>query len=200
MQNESLSDSGSNETGVATSLTMSGHSERGLANCLYHAGILSAGMHQISLTTPSSLGTNSYNLREPGVTQPSFRFAYSRTAADAAEAIAAAKHASKVIVFAGVGNSLADAVTPTSPLKSIDSGDATMIDVLAKANSNTAVILNTDTVVAVHLTETWPASSNDTVYTYNETTPLYPGDTTGVHSDRLNGAPSTNFSEGIFVG
>jgi len=56
-----------------------------------------------------------------------------------------------------------------------------------------------------HTVMTWPANSTDTIYTYNESTPLYPGDTTGVHNERLGtfaGTPSPtfNFSEGIYVG
>jgi beta-glucosidase len=56
-----------------------------------------------------------------------------------------------------------------------------------------------------HTVMTWPAAATDTIYTYNQTAPLYPGDTTGVHNERLGvfaNTPSAtfNFSEGIYVG
>jgi len=50
-----------------------------------------------------------------------------------------------------------------------------------------------------HLTTTWPAKDTDTLYTYDETRPLYDGDSTGIHKERNAPAP-VNFSEGIFVG
>jgi beta-glucosidase len=67
-----------------------------------------------------------------------------------------------------------------------------------------------------HSSLTWPANATDTIWGYNETTPLYPGDTTGTHPERLNGnggcaviagsgatcptASGTVESEGIFTG
>ena len=49
---------------------------------------------------------------------------------------------------------------------------------------------------------TWPKGPNDSIWGYNETTPLYPGDTTGTHPERLNGAAGggTNETEGIYTG
>ena len=38
-----------------------------------------------------------------------------------------------------------------------------------------------------HTDITWPANATDTIWGYNETVPLYPGDTTGPHLERLNG-------------
>lgn len=38
-----------------------------------------------------------------------------------------------------------------------------------------------------HTTITWPKQANDTLWTYNQTKPLYPGDSTGTHPERLNG-------------
>ena len=38
-----------------------------------------------------------------------------------------------------------------------------------------------------HLPITFPAHAADTIWGYDETVPLYPGDTTGPHLDRLNG-------------
>jgi hypothetical protein len=38
-----------------------------------------------------------------------------------------------------------------------------------------------------HLPITFPANATDTIWAYNETVPLYPGDSTGPHLDRLNG-------------
>jgi beta-glucosidase len=52
-----------------------------------------------------------------------------------------------------------------------------------------------------HLTSTWPANGTDTIFGYNETKPLYPGDTTGTHSERMNGnGPLIQWTEGDFVG
>jgi len=38
-----------------------------------------------------------------------------------------------------------------------------------------------------HLPITFPANATDTIWAYNETVPLYPGDTLGPHFERLNG-------------
>ncbi|MFL5822744.1 MAG: glycoside hydrolase family 3 C-terminal domain-containing protein [Solirubrobacteraceae bacterium] len=52
-----------------------------------------------------------------------------------------------------------------------------------------------------HLTSTWPRKSTDTIFGYNETKPLYPGDSTGTHPERLNGnGPFIAWTEGMFVG
>ena len=53
-----------------------------------------------------------------------------------------------------------------------------------------------------HTDITWPASATDTIWGYNETVPLYPGDTTGPHLERLNGGPggTTDETEGIYNG
>jgi beta-glucosidase len=74
---ETLTASGSTMNAIPTNPTMSGNTERALANCLYEAGSVSAGVHaiQISWTTPSSLGSDIDHLREPGSRLPSLRFA-----------------------------------------------------------------------------------------------------------------------------
>lgn len=67
-----------------------------------------------------------------------------------------------------------------------------------------------------HTALTWPANATDTIWGYNETTPLYPGDSLGTHPERLNGnggcavitgsgatcppATQTTESEGIYTG
>jgi hypothetical protein len=67
-----------------------------------------------------------------------------------------------------------------------------------------------------HSALTWPANATDTIWGYNETIPLYPGDTPGQHPERLNGnggctvitgsgatcppATQTTESEGIYTG
>lgn len=51
-----------------------------------------------------------------------------------------------------------------------------------------------------HLTSTWPAHLDDTIFAYNEKTPLYPGDKLGVHPERLSMTPPVDFDEGIYVG
>jgi len=53
-----------------------------------------------------------------------------------------------------------------------------------------------------HTTVTWPKDNSDTVYGYNQTAALYPGDSTGTHPDRLNGhgeAPAKE-TQGIYSG
>jgi len=53
-----------------------------------------------------------------------------------------------------------------------------------------------------HTDISWPASATDTIWGYNETVPLYPGDTTGPHLERLNNGPNgtTDETEGIYNG
>lgn len=53
-----------------------------------------------------------------------------------------------------------------------------------------------------HTDITWPASATDTIWGYNESVPLYPGDTTGPHLERLNNGPdgTTDETEGIYNG
>ena len=67
-----------------------------------------------------------------------------------------------------------------------------------------------------HTALTWPANATDTIWGYNETTPLYVGDAPGQHPERLNGdggcgvvtgssatcpaATQTTETEGIFTG
>ncbi len=53
-----------------------------------------------------------------------------------------------------------------------------------------------------HTAMTWPANPNDDIWGYNQTSPLYPGDTTGPHPERLNGAAGggTDETEGIYTG
>jgi len=240
---ETLSAAGSTQSTISTNPTMSGYIERGLANCQFNAGSLSAGVHeiQVSWATPASLGTDIDNLREPGSTAPSLRFAYSRTNGDLSDVLAAATAASKVIVFADAPyNGELGSAAPQASVNALDAGTNSLIPAVAQANPATAVVLNaavptllpwsgnvksilqmwypgdeggTSTArillgsanPAGHTVMTWPANGSDTIYTYNETTPLYPGDTTGVHNERLGlfgNTPSStfNFSEGIYVG
>ena len=53
-----------------------------------------------------------------------------------------------------------------------------------------------------HTDITWPANATDTLWGYNQTVPLYQGDTTGPHLERLNGGTggTTNETEGIYNG
>ncbi len=53
-----------------------------------------------------------------------------------------------------------------------------------------------------HTDITWPANATDTIWGYYETKPLYPGDTTGPHPERLNNGPNgtTDETEGIYNG
>ena len=238
LHSESLSQS-PNTIGVSnppeTDPTMSGYTERGLANCDYEAGTLSPGMHEISIswTAPTAF-TDRFNMREPGSKLPSFRFAFSRAAADRAAAIAAAKRAAKVIVFADC-SCINEFGGTAMNVNTLDPGPTELINEMAAANHHTAVVTNFDVTTLMpwlpsvrgvlqmwypgseggtatarlllgkadpsgHLSQTWAASSNQTIFAYNETKPLYAGDTTGVHSDRLSGTGSIDFSEGLFFG
>jgi beta-glucosidase len=236
MNSETLTSSGATLGTVPTNPTMSGYTERGLANCLFEAGTLSPGVHQvqISWSTPTSLGGDPYRLREPGSRAPSLRFAYSRAAGDAAAAAAAARHASKVIVFADC-TCVTEISVSTPPVNALDAAPTSLIEAMAQANRNTVVVSTFDVATLMpwlsmvksvlqtwypgseggtatarlllgkadpggHLTSTWPRNATDTIFGYNETKPLYPGDSTGVHSERLSNTPPVNFSEGIFVG
>ena len=58
-----------------------------------------------------------------------------------------------------------------------------------------------------HTSLTWPANATDTIWGYNQTTPLYPGDTTGPHPERIGsggggpaGGGSASFTQGIYSG
>ncbi len=235
MSQQTLKSSPPTPATIPTNPTMSGWTERGLANCIYEAGSLSPGMHQIQIswTAPSSF-SDPYHLREPGSHLPSFRFAYSRANGDAAAAVIAARRSSKVIVFADCTCVTEDQVT-SPPVNSYDAPQANMIQQMAQANRNVVVVSNTDVATLMqwlprvgsvlqmwypgseggtstarlllglanpggHLTSTWPAAVNDTIFGYDETKPLYPGDKTGTHPERLSSTPPIDFSEGMFVG
>jgi beta-glucosidase len=234
---EQLSSSGATLNGVQTNPTMSGYTDRGLASCLYHAGSLSAGVHQIQInwTTPAAFDPDTYHLREPGSNAPSFRFAYSRTNADRADAIAAAKGASKVLVFGDCNCPAELGGGSGGNVNSLDANTVDLTGAMAKANPKTGVVMNVDVATLMpwldsvksalltwypgseggtatarlllgeadpggHLTSTWPAHGSDTIWAYDEKVPLYAGETTGTHPERLSSTPPVDFSEGIFVG
>ncbi len=221
---------------IPTNPTMAGYIERGLANCTYHAGTLSPGVHhlQISWTTPALLTSDPYHLREPGSRKPSLRFGFSRASGDLTAAMRAARRASRVIVFADCTCVTEDQITSPA-VNALDPGPTTLLRAVASANHNTIVVLNSDVATLMpwlgsvksvlemwypgseggtatarlllgkanpggHLTSTWPVSSSDTIFGYHETRALYPGDSTGVHSERLASTPPVTFSEGVFVG
>jgi beta-glucosidase len=236
MSSETLASSPATPSTTPTNPTMSGYIERGLANCIYQAGALSPGMHQIQIswTAPSSFAPDVYHLREPGSSRPSFRFAFSRSATDQAAAATAARRAAKVIVFADCTCVTEDQVT-SPDVNSLDPPPTALIQQMAAANHHAVVVTNTDVATLMpwlrgarsvlqmwypgseggtstarlllglanpggHLTSTWPAHSSDTLWGYDETKPLYPGDSTGTHPERLQNTPPINFSEGVFVG
>jgi len=242
MKSETLSAAPATLGTIGTSPTMSGYIERGLADCVYEAGTLSPGVHQIQLswTAPASFGSDPYHLREPHSTRPSFRFAYSRSAGDEAAAIAAARHASKVVVFADC-TCVSENTLISGTVNRLDAGPTQLIEDMSKANRNTIVVTNVDVATLMpwlsqvkavlqmwypgseggtstarlllgladpsgHLTSTWPRNATDTIFGYDETKPLYPGDTTGTHPERLTGTansglgPFVDWTEGIYVG
>lgn len=51
-----------------------------------------------------------------------------------------------------------------------------------------------------HTTMTWPVNGTDTIYGYNQTEPLYPGDTTGTHPERASQNGTTDWTQGIYTG
>jgi beta-glucosidase-like glycosyl hydrolase len=53
-----------------------------------------------------------------------------------------------------------------------------------------------------HTAVTWPAATDSSLWMYNQTKPLYPGDTLGPHPERLSGLTGggTNETEGIYTG
>jgi beta-glucosidase len=232
-----LSQSPSTLGTIQTDPTMSGYTERGLANCLFQAGQLSPGMHQIQISwmTPRSFAPDSYHLREPRSKLPSLRFAYSRARGDENDALAAARSASKVIVFADC-TCVSEGQFFTPDVNSLDGSPTKLIEDMAHTNHNTAVVTNFDVGTLMpwlskvksvlqmwypgseggtatarlllgladpsgHLTTTWPGSTAYTLWNYPEATPLYVGDTTGTHPERLSQTnPIQSWDEGIFVG
>jgi beta-glucosidase len=75
----------------------------------------------------------------------------------------------------------------------------------SEGGTSTARLLLGQADPSGHTSMTWPANPTDTIWAYNETRPLYPGDTLGPHLDRLNGGDPgltspTVESEGIYSG
>ena len=237
LSSETLSTAPATLATIGTSPTMSGYTERGLGDCVYHAGSLSAGLHQIQIswTAPSSFDSDPYHLREPGSALPSFRFGYSRASGDRADAAAAAKRAAKVIVFADC-SCVSENGGNSGTVNTLDAGPTQLIQDMSAANPNTIVVTNLDVATLMpwlssvksvlqgwypgseggtatarlllgqadpsgHLTSTWPRTATDTIFGYDETKPLYPGDSTGTHPERLNGnGPFIRWTEGIYIG
>jgi beta-glucosidase len=80
-----------------------------------------------------------------------------------------------------------------------------------EGGTSTARVLLGQANPSGHTALTWPANATDTIWAYNQPTPLYPGDTTGPHFERLNGnggctgtgcptATGTIETEGIYTG
>jgi beta-glucosidase len=161
---------------IGTSPTMSGYIERGLADCAYHAGSIAPGLHEISITwtAPGSFDSDPYRLREPGSRLPSFRFAYSRQNGDEADAIAAAKQASKVIVFADC-TCVSENNGGSGTVNALDAGPTQLIADMAKANPNTIVVSNFDVATLMP----WLPSVRAVLQTW------YPGSEGGTATARL---------------
>jgi beta-glucosidase len=178
----------------------------------------------------------------------SFRFAYSRTNGDIADAAAAAKGKKMAVVFVNDGVGATSTVANPSgggnisSVISLSPASNDLVSAVAAANPNTVVVLNTANPVLLpwiknvkgvlsmwfagqeggtstarlllglanpsgHTSITWPANPTDTIWGYNETTPLYPGDTTGQHPERYGaggggpgGGGSASFTQGIYSG
>jgi beta-glucosidase len=80
-----------------------------------------------------------------------------------------------------------------------------------EGGTSTARVLLGQANPSGHTVLTWPADRNDTIWGHFQNAPLYPGDTTGQHPERLNGnggcagagcptATGTVESEGIYTG
>ena len=244
--------------------------EPGTANCTAAQSALTSGFHQITITvnnatncvsTPPAAASGG-NPAVAAVPAPcvaaSFRFAYSRTSGDIADAAAAAAGKSLALVFVNDGTGATSSTpnpdiagTTISAPTQLSPASVNLINAVAAANPNTVVVLNTANPVLVpwlpnvkavleswfagqeggtamarvllglanpsgHTALSWPTNPSDTIWGYNETTPLYPGDTTGKHPERLNGnggcaviagsgatcppASQTTETEGIFTG
>jgi beta-glucosidase len=190
----------------------------------------SVGWHKVTLIMDSTgPGANS---------ELSFRFAYSRTNGDIADAAAAAEGKALALVF--VDDQGRNIVPNKQKLSSLNPEQLKLIQAVAAKNPNTVVVINTGTPFIVkewvndvnvkavlnmwqsgqeggtatarlllglanpsgHTTMTWPIENTDTVYGYNQPSALYPGDTSGVHPERLKGVSkdSSNETQGIYSG
>ena len=238
--------------------TNDGYTEPLLTLRTFSAGSLTPGYHSLTIT---------FNNTTAG--PASFRFGFSRTNGDLADAAAAAVGKSKAIVFVNTGLGVTSVISNpygTTPVnisapETLSAANVNLINAVAAANPNTIVVLNNDNPVLTpwigsvkalldmwfagqeggtstarlllgqatpggHTALTWPANATDTIWGYNETVPLYPGEPAGplpaypnVHLERLNftytgtlpscvntalPAPNnticTNETEGIFAG
>jgi Fibronectin type III-like domain/Glycosyl hydrolase family 3 C-terminal domain len=72
----------------------------------------------------------------------------------------------------------------------------------SEGGTATARLLRGQANPSGHTAVTWPATTDSSLWMYNQTKPLYPGDTTGPHPERLGGLPggATNETEGIYTG
>lgn len=263
---------GSTEQGLISRTCATGTAalEPGTTNCTANPISLTPGYHSIQITVNNATGCLATPPAVAGGGLPavaavpaacgpaSFRFAYSRTNGDIADAAAAAVGKRLAIVFVndGVGatsatpNPAVPGTTISAPTQ-LSAASTNLINAVAAANPNTVVVLDTGNPVLMpwlpnvksvlemwfagqeggtstarillglanpsgHSSLTWAANPTDTIWGYNETTPLYPGDTTGTHPERLNGnggcaviagsgatcptATGTVESEGIFNG
>ncbi|WP_158911213.1 glycoside hydrolase family 3 C-terminal domain-containing protein [Granulicella sp. L56] len=211
----------------ANSLTERPRSEEPIVRCDESPSV---GWHKVTLTLDSTgLASNS---------ELSFRFAYSRTNGDIADAAAAAEGKALALVF--VDDQSRNTVPNTEKLSSLNPVQIKLIKAVAAKNPNTVVVINTGTPFIVkewindvnvkavlnmwqtgqeggtatarlllglanpsgHTTMTWPKENTDTIYGYNQPTALYPGDTPGLHPERLKGigeGPSKE-TQGIYSG
>ncbi|MBO0834983.1 MAG: glycoside hydrolase family 3 C-terminal domain-containing protein, partial [Actinobacteria bacterium] len=132
---------------VPGSPTNAGYTEPGLINRQFAAGSLTGGTyHSITLTFNNDSGNPA-----------SFRFAFSRSNGDIADAAAAAAGKSKAIVFVNTGSGVSNnAVSPTgtpyaghtiSAVNALSAANVNLINAVAAANPNTIVVLNNDNPV-----------------------------------------------------
>jgi beta-glucosidase len=129
---------------VPGSPTNAGYTEPLLTNRQFSAGTLNGGYYPITITFNNSAGTG----------PASFRFAFSRTAGDLADAAAAAAAASKAVVFVNTGtgassSAASPAGTPydghtISAVEALSAANVNLISAVAAANPNTIVVINSD--------------------------------------------------------
>ncbi len=127
--------------------TNAGYTEALLTNRRFVAGSLSGGTyHSVTITFNNSTA-------DPA----SFRFGYSRTDGDIADAAAAAVGKSKALVFVNTGTGASNTdVSPTgtpydghtiSAVRAMSDANVNLITAVAAANPNTIVVINSDNPV-----------------------------------------------------
>lgn len=217
-------------TMVDVATTRTGYVESGLTNDQVPSAILTAGYHKVELTVDNSTSVSSFRfaysrtqgdiddaaaaakgksmaivfVHDNGVTTIGGPNAASTDTTipslpddQVALINAVASVNSNTVVVLNTGQSV---ITSTwannSNIKSIlemwnpgqEGGTATARLLLGQANPSG------------HTTTTWAVNATDTIYSYDQQTTLYDGDTTGTHPERLGVDGETTMTQGIYSG